>query len=302
MLTALVGGRTTQGGAGQGATRCAPSRGIPQGPVEGRGRGLRAGAGPPQLGRARPRRADHAPSSPPQDTPPSACARPHAPPPPRLQAPPPPPRKPLQAPPSPPGPRAAAAGLGRAGQGRARSGRPPPHARPPPPPRNDWAAPRARGHAPPRAARTPWPGRARAGAPGKWSPRRRHFGAGREATPCPGHDTEDTVMGAGREPPPPLPEGAPGGEQQPPWLHYPESSTASAAAPITGLDHPFSLDAGLRGSSVPEVLCTWRSWVVSDTSISTSGEEQAAAKVAPAGDANNKGAQQSVTSPDLKLQ
>lgn len=35
-------------------------------------------------------------------------------------------------------------------------------------------------------------------------------------------------------------------------LCYRQTSAASAAAPIAGVNHPFSLDAGLRGSSVPE--------------------------------------------------
>lgn len=41
-----------------------------------------------------------------------------------------------------------------------------------------------------------------------------------------------------------------------PWknsrLCYHQTSTASATTPIAGLNHPSSLDAGLRGSSVPE--------------------------------------------------
>lgn len=35
-------------------------------------------------------------------------------------------------------------------------------------------------------------------------------------------------------------------------LCYRQTSAASAAAPIAGVNHPFSLDAGLRGSPVPE--------------------------------------------------
>ncbi|KAM6326881.1 LOW QUALITY PROTEIN: scavenger receptor cysteine-rich domain-containing protein DMBT1-like [Alca torda] len=57
-----------------------------------------------------------------------------------------------------------------------------------------------------------------------------------------------------------------------------------------------------RGFNFPPGFVRMEELVVSDTSLSTPGEEQAAAKVAPAGNADKKSSAQPVTSPGLKFQ